>query len=413
MARLLAAPLACAAVLASAPAVAATSGRAAAAASRGNPGASFDRDCGFSAPIASGRALWLFCDTQVYERNGEPGPFIPGSTAAQGLVAKGEVPTLREVPTPPRRLTRRLRTAGPQQFLPPPERAYAPGGGPCSGNGRYAASWPSGLTAIPATRALLVVYNEGCIDAGLPIVEGLAMRVYEPRTNTLSRPYPLFKPSPSGATLAAARQLGSPIFSAGRLYMFSASCHRRDEYGDCVNGAVYLMRARARDHGYTSPAGYEWHTAQGWSRSARRATSIIAGATPESPAAVTVSAYPGVGLALISETSLGGGYQIWLAPSGKPSAGDWTPGPSAAKLPGCAAGKGLDLCRSLTGHPEISDSRDLLMSYFDPATGHVCVVAVPWRPALGAKHGTRGRSRERRCRACRLPPIRGCDPIAG
>lgn len=217
------------------------------------------------------------------------------------------------------------------------------------------------------------------------------MREYNPSANTLSHPYEVFKPSSSGAALPAAEQLGSPIFSAGHLYMFSGTCSQRDEYGDCVSGAVYLMRTLARRSYYTNPVRYEWETSDGWSRSSSRAASIISGAKPEDPAAVTVNSYRGEGLALITETNLGGGYQIWLAPSRYPSAGHWTAGPSAPKLRGCRAGKGLNLCRSLTGHPEISDSSSMLMSYFDPEINHLNVVAVPWRPSA-ARLQTRGQT---------------------
>lgn len=379
------APLACGAALACAPAAAAAHSRrgASALASGGGSDASFERDCGFSDAIASGEALWLFCDTQVYKANGEPGAFIPGATAAEGPYVEGEAPSaLSEVPTPPEPISLYPYDGTPQQFLPAPEDVYDAGGGPCSGTGRYAASWPSGLTTIPGGSTLLIVYDEVCVDGGFPSVEGLAMREYDPAANTLSSPYELFKPSPSGATLPASEQLGSPIFSAGRLYMFSGTCSQRDElYGDCLSGAVYLMRTLAGPGAYTNPEGYEWASSSGWSRSSSSAASIIGGAKPEDPAAVTVNSYSGEGLVLITETNLGGGYQVWLAPSGDPSPGQWTAGPSAMELPGCSAGHGLDLCRALTGHPEASDSRAMLMSYFDPEANHLEVVGVPWQPS--------------------------------
>lgn len=377
------APLACGAALAGAPVAVATRGdpRARSLDSRPTAGDSIDRDCGFSDAIGRGEALWLFCDTQIYDRDGEPGAFIPGATAAEGPYVAGEVPmALREVPRPPKPISRYPHDAGPQQFLPPPEDVHAPGGGSCSGGDEYAGSWPSGLTTIPASNTLLVIYDEVCVKNGFPSVEGLAMREYDPSANTLSNPYEVLKPSSSGATLPTAEQLGSPIFSEGHLYMFSGTCSQRDEYGDCVSGAVYLMRTLARHRYYTDRARYEWETSGGWAKSSSSAVSIIAGAKPEDPAAVTVNSYPGHGLALITQTNLGGGYEIWLSPTRNPSIGHWTAGPSGAKLRGCSAGRGLNLCRALTGHPEISNSNSMLMSYFDPEINHVYVVAVPWGP---------------------------------
>jgi hypothetical protein len=342
-------------------------------------GASLDRDCGFSQTIGGGKALWLFCDTQVFNAFGEAGEFIAGATAAEGSYTSGEVPTtLTEVPKPPASISGYPFNAGPQQFLPPPADVHVPGGGSCSGSGNYAASWPSGLTTVPGSQTLLVVYDEVCVHNGSPSVEGLAMREYNPSANTLSNPYELFKPSSSGAELPATKQLGSPIFSEGFFYMFAGTCSQHDEFGDCLSGAVYLMGTLSAHSYYTNSAEYQWETSSGWSKSASSAASVIAGANPEDPAAVTVNSYSGKGLALITETNLGGGYQAWLAPSGNPSAGHWSKGPSATSLPGCSAGRGLDLCRALTGHPEISNSTDILMSYFDPELNHVYVVAVPW-----------------------------------
>jgi hypothetical protein len=95
------------------------------------------------------------------------------------------------------------------------------------------------------------------------------------------------------------------------------------------------------------------------------------------PFAVTADSYPGKGLAIIEETTLGGGFRVWRAPANT-FVGSWTLGPTGSSLAGCNAGAGLNLCRALTGHPEISTSTTLLMSYFDPAANHVTVVGVPW-----------------------------------
>src|ERR1700684_1805285 len=59
---------------------------------------SLARDCGYSAPLpgASGRSLWLFCDTPVYvKRAGNAWSlqrFITGSTAAEGQGGAGASP---------------------------------------------------------------------------------------------------------------------------------------------------------------------------------------------------------------------------------------------------------------------------------------------------------------------------------
>ena len=346
-------------------------------------GNSLDRDCGFSQQLASGKSLWLFCDTQVYNLYGQPGAFIAGATAAEGSVTSGEVPTtLTEVPTPPASLSSYPANGGPQQFLAPPKDVHAPGGGACSGPSHtYAASWPSGMTALPNTspQQLLISYDEVCVYSGTPYVEGLALIEYQPSTNSfVAGPWEVFAPSASGAVLPNTEQLGSPIISGGFLYLFSGTCNSHDAYGDCLSGSVYLASTLPTPSYWESASTYYWEDASGWTHSPSGATSIIAGATPEDPAAVTVASYPGKGLALITETNLGGGYQVWMSGSGNPAAGNWSAGPSGASLSGCSSGQGLNLCRALTGHPEISNSSEMLMSYFDPAIEHVYVVAVPW-----------------------------------
>jgi hypothetical protein len=351
-------------------------------------GASLERDCGFSQTIGGGKALWLFCDTQVYNARGERGEFIAGATAAEGSYKSGEVPTtLTEIPKPPTSISGYPFNGGPQQFLPPPEDVHAPGGGSCPSAGGYAASWTSGLTAIPGSEKLLIVYDEVCVTPKKLIVEGLAMREYTPSTNTLSGPSEIFKPSSSGAALPQAKQLGSPIFSEGFFYMFAGNCPLKANgeeghgaFGECVTaGGVDIMGTLGARSYYTNPSDYEWETASGWSKSAGSAVSIISGARPENPASVTVNSYPGKGLAMITEKNIGGAYQVYLAPSGNPSAGHWSTGHSAEGLAGCSHGRGeFDFCRALIGHPEISTSSDMLMSYFEPEIHHVEVIAVPW-----------------------------------
>ena len=93
--------------------------------------------------------------------------------------------------------------------------------------------------------------------------------------------------------------------------------------------------------------------------------------------AVTVDSYAGKGVALIEETSVAGSYRIWHSPADT-FVGSWTLGQSASSLAGCDSASGVNLCRALTGHPELSSTSQLLMSYFNPASSHVTVVGVPW-----------------------------------
>jgi hypothetical protein len=82
----------------------------------------------------------------------------------------------------------------------------------------------------------------------------------------------------------------------------------------------------------------------------------------------------GQGLALVEETSIGGAFRVWHATS---PPGPWNLGPTS-KVP-CTSGNGaLNFCRALIGHPELSTSSQLLLSFYDPGTNHVWVAATPW-----------------------------------
>jgi hypothetical protein len=57
-------------------------------------------------------------------------------------------------------------------------------------------------------------------------------------------------------------------------------------------------------------------------------------------------------------------------------AGGWT-ATHVGTAPCSGGGSGLDFCRAHIGHPELSTTSNLLMSYYNPADAHVKVMAVP------------------------------------
>ena len=84
----------------------------------------------------------------------------------------------------------------------------------------------------------------------------------------------------------------------------------------------------------------------------------------------------GHGLVMIEQTSAGGDFSLWQAPA---PTGPWRQ-IQAGRVP-CTAGKrtqAVDLCRALIGHPELSTRNELLISFFNPADGHVEVVPFGW-----------------------------------
>lgn len=341
-------------------------------------GASLARDCGFSRRLPSGQALWLFCDTAIYDFTGKLTGFIAGTTAAEGTFSAGRVPTgLVEVPTPPGALAGRSPFIGPARFLPNPSNLVRANGTACTNSSAgYPAAWASGMAQEPGGSSRLVItYMEVCVDNGALLVEGFGLVEYDSANNTIvSGPTEVFRAAP-GTQLPAQQQLGSPIFSGGSLFLFSSVCDS-SAFGACGAGRIFLARVGGTPSSWQHGQNYAYWTSGSptWTSNFQLAQSVISGATP---LAVTVDSYPGKGLAIVEETTIGGAFRIWKAPAGT-FTGAWTLGPTRSSLPGCDGGSGLNLCRAMTGHPEISTTSTLLMSYFDPASNHVTVVGIPW-----------------------------------
>jgi len=343
-------------------------------------GASLQRDCGFSRKLPSGQSLWIFCDTPVYDWTGTLTGFVAGTTAAEGTFTVGQVPQqLVEVPTPPGALAGRSPFIGPAQFLPNPTNLTRADGSACTVTSTsYPAAWATGVAQEPNNSSkLLITYWEVCVDLGAMLVEGFGLLEYDASNNTIvSGPTEVFRAVGAGAQLPPQQQLGSPVFSNNILYLFASVCDQ-SVWGACTSGRIFASNVLGAPAYWQHGANYFWWFSTfypGWSQDASLAQSVIAGATPF---AVSVDSYGGNGVALIEETSVAGGYRIWHSPADT-FVGSWTLGQSATSLPGCDRASGVNLCRALSGHPELSTPSQLLMSYFNPANNHVTVVAVPW-----------------------------------
>jgi hypothetical protein len=352
------------------------------------------RDCGYSQPLPAKPAssLWLFCDTDTYGFNSQGQwqltGIINGSTAAEGPATSGEVPTaISELTTPGTGVPAMPNNDGPAQFLPTPPGLVTSAGLSCdSANNSYAASWISGVTQDAARSSdVLISYDNFCVPGGggNPLAEGFGLAEYNPATNTLDSQATVFTLT-SGQPLAQQELLGSPVFSGGYLYLFASYC--ADVYkATCVssNGnAVYLARVSASPSAWGHASGYQWRAGSAWTGTAGSATSVVSGATP---LAVNVGSFSalGQGLVLIEQTNLVGKFIVYEA-SG-PS-GTWTEKTSGT-VP-CTS-EGNSFCRAIIGHPELSTTSQLLVSYFNPgaapyyyqaagAEGHVMVAAFPW-----------------------------------
>ena len=347
---------------------------------------SLSRDCGFSQALPSGKSLWLFCDTEVW-KNSTQTSLIWGNTAAEGPYSVGKVPTaLGEVPPPPKSIPTTGASPPPQRFQPNPTDLYIPNANPpkkCP----TPLAWPNGITTVPAKPSLLLIsYMEVCNDAGVKTIEGAELVEYNSVLNrVVGGPWEVYKATTTGATLPAPERIGSPILSTDQktLYFFSSECQQIS--GACASGAVYLASVAASATAWSSASNYRF-----WDPTSKTWVASEASAGPlfndggYGAIAVTVASYPGRGLELIEHEDLAGGYKVWRQATSIPT-GSWTAGASGA-LPNCSGSfhKVGFFCRSLVGHPELSTSTQLLMSYFTPDTvnyppaGHEIVVAIPW-----------------------------------
>lgn len=348
------------------------------------------RDCGYSVPLPgkARRSLWLFCDTLITTQRGkEIGlPILGAGTAAEGSYRPGQVPSgLTEVARPVTDVPSSAETApsgvspstkgaaAPQPFLPVPTDLTMPGTDlPCTGQDIYPARWVTGAAREPGSSGhVLISYADYCVsgrDVFTP--EGAGLVDYDPASNTLGAPAEVFQAA-AGQQLSQRQVLGSPIFRGGYLYLFS-SCA---PYQGCGNGGVFLARALAAPVWWQNGFTYQYWTARGWSADTAEAVSLLGrSAAPE----VSVGDYSadGHGLVMIEGTSVNGGFSVWQAAAPE---GAWRR-IETGRVP-CTAGKrddSEDLCRALIGHPELSTSGRLLISFYNPGDAHVEVASYPW-----------------------------------
>ena len=350
-------------------------------------GNSVSRDCGYSAPLPSNtaQAFWAFCDTAIYGSAGELTGFIGGSTAAVGPYTAGQVPTgLRELPTPPSPAGTTPDDGAPAPFLPSPTGLLLPDGStPCGsvGTGSYPASWITGLTRGPDRKIgsgrngrdlFFLTYINVCVSGTLQwSVQSWGNAFYDPATNQVISSDTVFRREATNVDLGWQRQLGSPVFfSDGYLYLFAAHCDDA-AFGACGAGRTILARTSWRSStGWANVDSYRYWTASGWVASPAAAESIMPGPRPF---AVDVNTYQDGRLALVEQTSIAGHYRLWRASS---PTGPWTSGAEAV-VPGCESST-TNWCYAFIGHPELSTTGSLLMSYYDPDYAHLRLAAVSW-----------------------------------
>lgn len=333
-----------------------------------SPTSILQRDAGMSVPLPNGRDLWIFGDTGEFANGGTwtSSGSIGGSTAAKSHDTRGGSPApLKEV-GPHRGLTPQ---GVPTQFIPSPTGVYVPDGSRrlCTlANGALeAARWPTGAVLMPDGTDILVSYADVCVMSSADYsVEGWGFMEYRWKVNRIHvGPIDVFPPAASGSPISPALTFGSPIAINGNVTFLSSACTQ--VFVLCSSGNIYSTTVTASTAVLQSPSSYAPHPLQANSSTGWR------------PVGVSVAAYADAGVRLVEQTSIGGTFVVFSAPTVD---GPWTTEVSGT-LPGCSTSP-RGFCYSFIGHPEFSSASELVVSYFkpdagpDPAAGHLVLASI-------------------------------------
>jgi hypothetical protein len=369
------------------------------------------RDCGFSAPLANGRSLWVFCDTLVFDHIVGQAPklrantvFIPSATAA--LATTPATPT----PARPLFLHEAAYPAADPQFLSS-SNTYGHGRRIRCLGGKSALAWTASLVALPGQDTVLDFYQDHCSDVskgfpaydiGVAEISGAGLRTSDLQV-TARRPSVLRNPHPGSSDDWGFAN--GAVIDGRYLYLFSAqpadySC---DHGKDCKlrgPGHVQVARVPWADHQYRSSANYEYYRggASPWSREPSLAIDVVQGFPWPAGDGVSVGWYPQIHRYVMVHAMAplaGTGMALRTAPT------PWGPWSAAIDvLPQAQSSAanphgGCDpptTCRGFALHPELTGhSLDLFFSYIRngdivDAKGRAIELGggPPWRIRLGS-----------------------------
>jgi hypothetical protein len=217
---------------------------------------------------------------------------------------------------------------------------------------------------------MLVASADVCVAEQL-LHERFVLTEYTPSNNTLSNRARVFT---NTAGLPVQQQLVSPVVSNGFIYFVSSVCDGTD-FGVCTTGRVFLARVQANATSWRNASSYRWWDGTNWNSSYAAAASILPAARPSSNISLADYSAVGKGFAIVESNSIWGDFTIWRSSS---LTSGWTA--TRTGVTPCQDGPGtaLDFCRAQIGHPELSTTSNLLLSWYNPADAHISVMAVPW-----------------------------------
>lgn len=317
-----------------------------------NPTTTMGRDGGISVALPNGQDLWVFADTPtiVYSNGAwNVTHFIAGSTAGVGPYTAGHVPApLTELvighPNQP--------DNQPARFIPLPNNIYLPDGSgrlcnQANGAAMPGARWVTGAALMPDNTNVLITYAGVCV-ASLSLtsisVQSFGFMEYDWTRNKISvPPVDVFPPATNGAALAKGHIFGSPVVSNNQVTLFSETC--------CSPANFLATTIPADVTSLANPASYATHAIP----SLQPAVHGVMDAT--------VGVYPGGEWQVVARTDDSGHFEVYSAPAAD---GPWSL-TTTGTLPGCPASP--DACWALVGHPELSTSNALMVSYYEPGYG--------------------------------------------
>jgi hypothetical protein len=309
------------------------------------PTMSLARDGGLSLPLPNGRDLWIFGDSprfQWVKGRWKIAGFILGSSAAQRKFTPGK---MLNGPLTEIRVGHPTKPTNQQRLFLANRKLYMPDGSGrrCNrvngGNNVESVRWITGAALMPDKRNVLIPYVDVCVLGPEGYwSEGWGFALYNYKTNKFSmKPYDVFRPKPSGATIAMRQSFGSPIIKNGKVNFYSWECCESAQ-------SVYRTTVTAKVSALKKPASYVPKAVPGLPRTYNIAVSRPSRTHKK--------------ITMYVLTGDKGEYEIYAA--SKPT-GPWSK-VASGQLPRCA--QSPFPCRSFALHPEISPPKRLMVSYY-------------------------------------------------
>ena len=325
---------------------------------------SIGRDGGYSVPVDSRQSFWLFGDTVV--RTLDPVSkvlmFSPGSSAAIGPTSQTQLPTnLREV-IPNVGIAPVLNKPTMPAFLPMPKATYLRGRKDlCSpAAGRFSARWPTGTTRLGTSANIIISYVDVWVEGAQTTVEGFGVAAWSSKTfKYVLAPVDLATPTSPGKQINLATIWASPISAPDGSVDFFSVTDDTTQLGASVVRTAHVAKGASlsRLSNYVS----------------RKLRGPLNGSFPGR--LLHFAAYPGSTSTSVTYRAIGAQFSLGTATVSSTNSltGTWNDEGSAA-LPGCPRPLGI-YCWSLIGHPEMSTSTSIVVSYYAPGTirdyGHI------------------------------------------